>query len=168
MGWRVYRRAVALKQLKGRSAELAEVCQQAAALDMPDKLRAQLESLVGEHKDLESLVAGHKERRAATMLQYYRPAGGSEPKLILYYSRPASDRTLQTFMERCGLVGWHPPLAKHLGLKTVDQLTAITAVDLRRMGRAANMKLVRTIASIEPLVCASRVPERELDKIRGG
>jgi hypothetical protein len=40
------RRAVALKQLKDRDEELQAVCTQAEALDMPDKLRDQLQMLM--------------------------------------------------------------------------------------------------------------------------
>ena len=47
------------------------------------------------------------------------------------------------FMKKRGLEAWYTHLSKHLNIKTIDQLKAITAVDLRRMGIAANMKLVR-------------------------
>ena len=91
---------------------------------------------------------------SATMLQYYRPAGGSEPELIQYYSGLASsDQTLQTCMERCGLGAWHPHFVQHLGVTTVDQLTAVTAMDLRRMGIAANMKLVSSPSGSPAVPC---------------
>ena len=44
-------------------------------------------------------------------------------------------------MKKRGLDAWHSHLTKHLGIKTCAQLRAITALDLRRMATAANMKL---------------------------
>ena len=48
---------------------------------------------------------------------------------------------VKEFMKKRGLEAWHNHLTKHLGIKTCAQLRAITALDLRRMATAANMKL---------------------------
>ena len=51
---------------------------------------------------------------------------------------------VKEYMQKRGLEAWHSYLSIHLDIKSVDQLKAVTAVDLRRMGIMANMKLVRT------------------------
>ena len=61
------------------------------------------------------------------------------------YSSRANSRAGETdvkeFMKKRGLEAWHSHLTKHLGIKTCAQLRAITALDLRRMATASNMKL---------------------------
>ena len=44
-------------------------------------------------------------------------------------------------MKARDLEAWHDHLTKHLDIKTPSQLKAITAIDLRRMATAANMRL---------------------------
>lgn len=48
---------------------------------------------------------------------------------------------VKDFMKARGLEAWHGHLTKHLDIKTPSQLKAITAIDLRRMATAANMRL---------------------------
>lgn len=48
---------------------------------------------------------------------------------------------LKEYMKKRGLEAWHSHLTKHLKISTCAQLRAITAVDLRRMATAANMRL---------------------------
>eukprot|EP01045_Picozoa_sp_COSAG04_P005032 COSAG04_NODE_227_length_19396_cov_29.887547_13_plen_1562_part_00 len=48
---------------------------------------------------------------------------------------------VKDFMKARGLEAWHGHLTKHLDIKTPRDLKAITAVDLRRMATAANMRL---------------------------
>ena len=56
-------------------------------------------------------------------------------------STAAGETDVKEFMKKRGLDAWHSHLTKHLGIKTCAQLRAITALDLRRMATAANMKL---------------------------
>merc|ERR1711865_832279 len=56
-------------------------------------------------------------------------------------SSTAGETDVKEFMKKRGLDAWHSHLTKHLGIKTCAQLRAITALDLRRMATAANMKL---------------------------
>ncbi len=44
-------------------------------------------------------------------------------------------------MKARGLEAWHGHLTKHLDLKTPSDLKAMTAIDLRRMATANNMRL---------------------------
>jgi ribosomal protein L12E/L44/L45/RPP1/RPP2 len=48
---------------------------------------------------------------------------------------------VKEYMKKRGLEAWHGHLSKHLGIKTVASLRATTAIDLRRMATAANMRV---------------------------
>ena len=48
---------------------------------------------------------------------------------------------VKAFLKQRGLEAWHGHLTKHLNIKTSAQVKAITAIDLRRMATAANMRL---------------------------
>jgi hypothetical protein len=60
---------------------------------------------------------------------------------------------VKEFMKTRGLEAWYTHLSKHLNIKTIDQLKATTAVDLRRMGIAANMKLVSSPSGSPAVPC---------------
>eukprot|EP01044_Picomonas_judraskeda_P027112 COSAG03_NODE_8493_length_797_cov_1.045845_1_plen_220_part_10 len=76
---------------------------------------------------------------------------------------------LKEYMSKKGLRLWHSHLTKHLGIKTCAQLKAITAIDLRRMATAANMRLDQK--TIDQVLAAIRrtdgaqTIDQELDEI---
>eukprot|EP01047_Picozoa_sp_COSAG01_P122066 COSAG01_NODE_50898_length_359_cov_0.853846_1_plen_65_part_10 len=44
-------------------------------------------------------------------------------------------------MKSCGLDAWHSHFVKHTSIRTPQQLRMITADDLKKMAKAANMRL---------------------------
>ena len=66
---------------------------------------------------------------------------------------------LKERLEKAGLEAWHGHLTKHLNIKTVAELEAITAVDLKRMAVKANMRLdVKTTGTVlKAIKAASRL-----------
>ena len=52
-----------------------------------------------------------------------------------------SDKGAREYCDQCGLAAWHSHFAQHLRVHTAADVIAITAGDLKHLGRAANMRM---------------------------
>eukprot|EP01047_Picozoa_sp_COSAG01_P042144 COSAG01_NODE_3663_length_5815_cov_10.892932_4_plen_1069_part_00 len=70
--------------------------------------------------------------------------------------------TLRRHMQRCGLESWYGHISMHLGVRTVGQLRAMKATDLRRMAEAAHMRL--DVETIRQVLAAVHIPISPAEK----
>jgi hypothetical protein len=68
------------------------------------------------------------------------------------------DKGVRAYLKRVGLDAWFPHFQKHLptNVKSVKLVRATTALDLRRMGTKANMRL--DAATIQQVLNALKKP----------
>ena len=78
--------------------------------------------------------------RSAPVRQVSIPKAKTQPTTPARRSKQGTD-DVTTFLKKRGLEAWCSHLTIHLNIKTVAHVKAITAIDLRRLATAANMRL---------------------------